>query len=141
MFELNYEKRLGSWSELRESIETSNNPYQDVIDFYKQAPQVSIHTDPWDNKTWPDPWELLLENQYCEFCTVLGMCYSLQLTERFSEANFEIHIGIDEEKSKSHYLLSVNKQTIIGWDNKHVDIEKLPKSYQSQKIYRMPKIQ
>ena len=28
---------------------------------------------------WPDPWELLSENTYCEVARALGMCYTLYL--------------------------------------------------------------
>jgi hypothetical protein len=30
-------------------------------------------------ENWPDPWELLSENTYCEVARALGMCYTLHL--------------------------------------------------------------
>ena len=30
-------------------------------------------------ENWPDPWELLSENTYCEVARALGMCYTLYL--------------------------------------------------------------
>ena len=84
MFDKTYEDRLLAWSKFRQGLETSTDPIQDVIDNYNTAPTVSIHTDPWNQDSWPSPWQLILENQYCEFSRVLGMCYSLQLTERFN---------------------------------------------------------
>jgi len=62
-----YEDRLASWSAFREVLETSKDPIQEAIDYYDSAPRVSINTDPWDQKTWPTPWELVSENQYCNF--------------------------------------------------------------------------
>ena len=111
MFEKNNDQRLQEWSEFRNTLEASSNPIQDTIDFYSQAPTVSIHTDPWDETTWPTPWELVQENQYCDFCIVLGCCYSLQLTERFSGTDFEIHIIIDSKNSATHYLLHVTTKS------------------------------
>ena len=87
-----YEVRLSEWSSFRESLEISKDPFQDVINYYNQFPIVSIHTDPYDMKSWPDPWDLIHENEYCEYCILLGMCYTLQLTDRFSKEDFEIHI-------------------------------------------------
>lgn len=137
MFDKTYEDRLLAWSKFRQSLESSLDPIQDVIDKYNTAPTVSIHTDPWDQSTWPDPWQLLIENQYCEFARVLGMCYSLQLTDCFNESKFEIHIAIDYKKSTSYYFLVVDKY-VIGYYNSYNDIEELPDSVVAQKIYNMP---
>jgi len=141
MFDLKYEDRLQSWSCLRQELEISSDPFQHVIDFYSHAPRVSIATDPWDKSLWPDPWELVYENQYDEFCTVLGLCYSLQLTDRFKSSNFEIHIGIDQEKSMTCYLLIVDNSTVLGWNDSYVSVDDLPKTLVSQTIYSMPALQ
>ena len=130
-----YEDRLASWQEFRESLETVDNPLQSVLDYYDQAPRVSINTDPWDNATWPDPWELIHENQYCTFCTVLGICYSLQLTERFKGSKFEIHIGIDDADSCRRYICIVDDQYIT---NNDYGLKKdLPQSFVPEIKYNM----
>ena len=95
MFNLGYEERLSKWRKFREQLESSSKPLNDVVQFYSLAPTVSIHTDPYNEKSWPGPWELLHENQYCSFCKILGMCYTLQLTESFNGKTFEIIIGRD----------------------------------------------
>lgn len=141
MFDLKYEDRLHAWSCLRQELETSQDPFQQVINFYSKAPRVSIATDPWDKSRWPDPWEMVFENQYDEFLTVLGQCYSLQLTDRFKGSAFEIHIGIDVEESKTYYLCVINKSTVLGWNESYVTLDQLPESLVSQKIYTMPDIQ
>jgi hypothetical protein len=139
MFHKNYEQRLNSWSSLRQKLEVAADPFQEVIDFYKQAPYVSVHTDPWSQDMWPDPWELVYENQYDEFCTVLGMCYSLQLTDRFKGSEFEIHICTLESLSYV-YLLFVDDY-VLGYDNNKVVLKKdLPMDLQSQTVYAMPKL-
>jgi hypothetical protein len=141
MFNKDYDERLACWREFRLTLETAKDPLQDVINFYKTVPLVSIATDPWDQKTWPTPWELIKENEYCDFVTVLGMCYSLQLTDRFKRSNFEIHISTDNEKSESYYLLFVDN-FIIGYDRDvFVTRKDLPDSLISQRIYHMPDLQ
>lgn len=135
-----YEDRLASWNEFRKSLELSENPIQSVIDYYDQAPRVSINTDPWDNATWPDPWELVYENQYCAFCSVLGVCYSLQLTERFKGSNFEIHIGIDRAKSRTVYLLLID-DIVISWNDGEARLTELSTTLQTEKKYVMPPLQ
>ena len=141
MFNQKYEDRLQAWSIFRQSLEGSKDPLQDVVDNYAQAPTVSIHTDPFNKNTWPSPWELIQENQYCDFCIVLGQCYSLQLTERFKGVNFEIHISVDREKAKDFYLL-YTQERVIGYDKyKHICKSKLPKTIETQIKYPMPQIQ
>jgi len=141
MFDKKYEQRLSCWSNFREKLESSDAPIQDTIEFYNNAPTVSIHTDPWDNKTWPTPWELVKENQYCDFCRVLGLCYSLQLTERFSRSKFEIHIVIDNKNSATHYLLYLDDLVVNHANGEQFHANKLPTFYETKKIYSMDALQ
>ena len=55
MNELNYEQRLSGWSAFRETLELSDDPLQDVINYYNKIPTVSIQTDPYTPSTWPGP--------------------------------------------------------------------------------------
>jgi hypothetical protein len=129
--------RISAWREFRDSLEESETPFRDLIDKYKRSPLVSIHNDPWNQSTWPTPWQLVEENQYCDFSRVLGMCYSLQLTDRFNKAVFEIHICTDGSLS-TLYLLKID-DNVIGWDEKtYVKDAELPSNYASQTVYSMP---
>ena len=137
MFVEDYSLRLQAWHDFRSNLESHADPFQHVIDMYQSVPQVSIHTDAWDQKTWPQPWELISENQYCAFCTVLGMCYSLQLTDRFKEASAEIHICIDRENNELYYLLIIEDR-IIGYEpDTHIAKSDLPENIISQRVYHM----
>lgn len=140
MFDKTYEYRLKDWADFRAFLNNAEDPLLCVLQKYQWAPTVSIHTDPWTQETWPSPWELIQENTYCEFCKLLGMCYSLQLTDKFSQTNFEIHIGIDDSKSQSYYLLFVD-QFIIGYlDDSYIHADDLPSTFRSQQVYPMPKL-
>ena len=116
MFNQTYEQRLSAWNKFRKNLEDSTDPIKDVMEFYAKTPTVSIATDPYDKSMWPSPWELILENQYDEFCIVLGMCYSLQLTDRFKGSTLEIHIGIDKDKSRTYYLLKVENYILDRYE-------------------------
>lgn len=137
MFEKPFEERMAAWQQFRQTLETSATPFEDVINFYRKAPLVSVHTDPWNPDTWPDPWQLLDENQYCDFCTVLGWCFSLQLTDRFKESSFEIHI-ITDNCLGYNYLLMVDDNVLGYDDNKVINRADLPSTLQSQHVYAMP---
>lgn len=139
MFEKPYEERLSLWRELRNSLEVCDNPLQIVLDFYKKAATVSINVDPYTQSLWLDPWELLHENTYCEFCILLGICYTLQLTERFSQSHFEIHITQDKQNSTTKYLL-ITDETVVSIDG-IVSKDELLKSLEIEKRHVMPRLQ
>jgi|TARA_B110000285_G_C15081774_1_gene593906 hypothetical protein len=140
MFGKHYEARLLEWQAFRnETLSNSSDVITDVIELYQKAPKVSIHTDPYSQQTWPGPWELILENKYCDFCKILGICYTLQLTESFKDSNFEIYIGIDRKNHESYYLLSVNNN-VIGFNDNYIHISSLPTSIAIERNYLMPEL-
>lgn len=118
-------ERLKLWKEFRESIESSDDPFKDVLEFWRAAPLGPRCADPYDHSSWPDPWELLSENIYCEFLQILGICYTLQLTERFSQSRFEIHITLDKDEEYIVYLLFVDNQPIGYYNDESIDKSKL----------------
>lgn len=136
MFDKPYEEQLVLWREFREGLKTSEDPVQDTIDFYSSFPTVRMNTDPYDMETWPTPWELLQENSYCNYCILLGICYTIQLSERFKGTPAEIHIGINKEKSDTWFVLHI-ANTTIGYETNNEFIRKIqsPKDLQIQKIH------
>ena len=140
MFNQPFEKRLVLWREFRSSLEESENPIQDTIDFWNSAPLVTIQADPYDPKTWPEPWEIIHENIFCPFVKILAICYTLQLTECLSHCSFEIHITQDKEKSQTNYLLYVD-DWVIGYNmNNAVLKSNLPDSIEATFYKKMPSL-
>lgn len=140
MFDKKYEDRLLLWRQFRESLETSDHPLQDVVDYYLAAPLVSIQTDPYDNTKWPTPWEIIKENNYCDFVKILAISYTLQLCERFIGEDFEINIVRDNKRSSTEYLLFVGDMC-IGYDRQHVvPRTKLPNHLILDTSYKMPSL-
>jgi len=138
MFEKKYEDRLIFWRNFRAGLETAADPIQEVIDFYSQAPKCVFAADPYDSTTWPNPWELLEENNYCSFVKILAICYTLQLTDVLSQASYEIHITRDNENSQTYYLLYVN-DNVIGFNgDTHVHRSNLPANLHSELVHTVP---
>jgi len=141
MFSKPYEQRLLAWRDFRQTLENSENPLQHVIDFYKHAPTTKFQCDPYDQATWPSPWEIIEENKYCEFVKLLAICYTLQLTDRFKHEHFEIHIEYSRSSSNVYYLLYVNNM-VIGYDETtYNNTNELPQDFISQQAYVMPPLQ
>lgn len=120
MFDKPFYERLRLWKELRTQLETAEDPYSMVLDFWRNAPTTTIATDPYDKQTWPDPWEMLEQNEYCDFMKILAIFYTFQLTARFSQCQFGIHIFLDDKECNTIYLLSVDKKSIGYYNESYI---------------------
>jgi hypothetical protein len=137
-FNKTYEERLRIWHDFRQVLESAEDPFQEAMDTYETVPTEHMSVDPYTPSAWPNPWELIKENSYCLFGKMLGIAYSLQLTERFSQEEFEIHIFIDRAKSNHYYLLNVG-EVVIGYENQlKITRQTFPKDLQPQMQYSMP---
>ena len=140
MFNKPFEGRMSFWRDFRNTLEDSSDPIADAVEFYRLAPMVSFQADPYDQKTWPDPWELLKDNLYCPFVKLLAICYTLQLTERFTGSNFQIHITQDKQLSQEKYLLKIDDMYIGYNDDQVIVINDLPESLLVETVYDMPSL-
>jgi len=121
VFQLNYESRLKSWYDLRKSLE--NNDIETIclaIDkWWQYAPLLNHHLHPDDIDSWPGPWELLVENNYCQIARGLGMVYTLQLVG-IKEVDFSLAIDDNNEEcalvmvDNAKYILNYYPNTVIS---------------------------
>ncbi|SVB35422.1 uncharacterized protein METZ01_LOCUS188276, partial [marine metagenome] len=51
-------------------------------------------------------------NKYCDFTLTLASCYTLQLTDKFKDCKFEIHISIDNVNEELLYPLYVDDKIL-----------------------------
>lgn len=135
--EKNQKARLSAWYNLRQQLETSEDPFLDVTRFFLKLPRVKIYTDPYDSSTWPTPWELVSENEYCEFNIILGICYTLQLTERFNNIKPKINVSVDSVNKTVYYLLVIDDKVYGYLEEEWTTVDQLPKTLKTQKIYTM----
>lgn len=141
MFSEVFEDRLRSWRQVRERINNSDLPFDEVMAVYSKAPVIHNKSiDMWNNKTWLDPWQLIKENGYTETCIICGICYTLQLTERFSHSDFEIHITTNNETKETFLLLAVDDIVLQPQERRYLKRSAVPNTWISQKIYSMPAI-
>jgi hypothetical protein len=82
VFQLNYDSRLRSWYDLRKSIEKADVATKcvEIDKWWQYAPLVNHYLHPNDKQSWPNPWEMLVDNQYCSITRGLGMIYTLLLS-------------------------------------------------------------
>lgn len=119
-------ERLAAWKEFRESLETSESPFQDVANLWSQAPFVSPYLDPQNPTEWPDPWHLILDLRLDDLAIALGMLYTIKLTHRFIDTECEIHKSTFPNKNEPSYILIVDKKYVLNLEYKNVvDVEEL----------------
>lgn len=80
-FLLDYHARLKVWRELRQSLSNASidQTCVEVDQFWQNCPISAHYLHPADVDDWPDPWQLLSDNIYCEYARALGMIYTLKL--------------------------------------------------------------
>ena len=121
VFQLNYEARLKSWYDLRKSLEKSDiETICLAIDkWWQYAPLVNHHLHIDDIDNWPGPWELLVENNYCQIARGLGMVYTLQLVG-IKDVDFSLAIDDNNEEcalvmvDNAKYILNYYPNTVIS---------------------------
>lgn len=138
MFDMKIEDRLRAWCDFRNNLETEDNPFRSTVEFYNKAPLTNFRIDPYTPENYPNPWELLEENVYDEFGYILGIGYTLRLTDRFSKEPMKITITQDNKRSCNYYLLHIQDK-VIGFDRENIVNEnELPKSLFVESIYQIP---
>jgi|SaaInlV_100m_DNA_5_1039725.scaffolds.fasta_scaffold23591_2 hypothetical protein len=134
-----YYGRLKTWQDLRKQLEKSKDPINQTVEFFDKLPTSSMAVDPYNNKSWPDPWMLIEENVYCRFLKVLGICYTLQLTDRFSTRDFEIHISIDSENHDLVYQIKIDNDMLTSYNDTY-ELTNQKSFTDSQSIVKMPRL-
>lgn len=117
IFQSTYEARLQAWFQLRQSV--INLPIEQqcitIDNWWQHAPLVNHHIHPYDMENWPDPWELLSENTYCEVARALGMCYTLML---IGVKDIELVLATNETAEDVVLVLVDNAKYIMNyWPN------------------------
>jgi hypothetical protein len=140
MFEKKFEDRLREWHEFRIKLSEHPDPIQATIDFWNRAPTSTRNIDPYDSETWPNPWEMIEENCYCEYTKILAMAYTLKLTNKFQNWCPIFKVAIDKNQSRLYYMCILNDK-VLGFDlAKSVHIKQLPAELHIQKIIELSEL-
>lgn len=104
MWNLTPSDRLRYWHDFRKKI--SELPKEDAIKethhLWCYAPFVSHYLTTDHIEKWPNPWELVNDNYYCDLAKALGMMYTLYLCNHEIESTIQIY---RDENSKDNYNL------------------------------------
>lgn len=133
MFNESIDIRLSKWANHRQSIETSQDPLQEVWEFWKSAPFVPYNSkiDPHHRRSWPTPWDIIVENKYDDFTRALMIALTLQLTDRYSNITITIKTLVDKIKNRQYNIVCVEDQ----WAVNYGDLGAVPIDQLSENLY------
>ena len=120
MFDKHDTDRIAEWKQLRDYLEQSPTPYQDVANVWGRAPFVENYLDPRYPETWPDPWHILVDDRLDNLAICLGMLYTFKLTERFKDTPCEVYNLVDPRDSVNVNVLLVDNKHVLNWDIREV---------------------
>lgn len=132
MFQKSIDDRLSSWADFRASLDTAEDPVSDTWEFWKEAPYIPYNNkvDPYYQKSWPSPWEIIVDNKYDDFTKAVMIAYTLKLTKRFNDSKIEIRSMVDKRRSQQYNVVCVEDKWVINYnDNGPISIENLPDSF------------
>jgi hypothetical protein len=113
-----FQLRLDAWADLRTQNQTRDieSALHDINRWWFQVPWRPYHLH-WDDRdTWPDPWELLSDNLYCDVARALGMLYTISLLDHADLTDAELVLT-----ETGHNLVLVSKRKyILNWDRDRI---------------------
>lgn len=136
MFESHGIDRLTEWKQFRHLIEKDAEPFLKVINYWIKAPFVNRYLDHRDPSSWPDPWHLVLDSRYDNLAIVLGMLYTLLLTDRFSKENYKIYM-IKNEGQQEDFCLVIGNTLVLNLIYGQISQVSELKKYQTNMIYEI----
>jgi hypothetical protein len=109
-----FESRLASWNQLRHQV--VNLPVETALEtinaWWFRAPWHAYHLHWDDQPNWPDPWQLLSDNMFCEVARGLGILYTITLLDRADMTSAELVLTKDD----LNLVLFDNSKYILNWD-------------------------
>lgn len=111
MFRLPVTSRLEVWKKFRRSLNSLSidDALHQTVEFWDLCPFTPFYLDPDNIKTWPDPWTLVYENYYCDLAKVLGIVYTLYLSDHKNLLEFELRQYQDTKTRLMYNLAYLNQ--------------------------------
>lgn len=138
MWNLRSDQRLTEWKRFRESLSELDleSAIKATTHLWSYAPFVGHYLDPARPEEWPNPWQLLDENYYCDLAKALGMLYTLSLTTHGKNIDLELQIVKDKNNNYSHLVfIDQGKYVINYWHDEIVNKKQVDDELQIKYSY------
>lgn len=116
VFQLTFKDKLQEWYNLRENIKSVSVEQQCILtdNWWQKAPLVNHYLHSNCIEEWPNPWELINDNEYCFYARALGMAYTLYLSKI---QNIEMYEATDQENTELALIIVDNTYILNYWPN------------------------
>jgi len=106
--------RLRAWHDLKETLQNADlqTICIEVDKFWQQCPMTNHYLHPADIEDWPNPWNLLNDNDYCEYARALGMIYTLML---LGVNDIDFVDAIDDNANEVVLVLVDSAKYVMNW--------------------------
>ena len=115
-----FASRLESWNQLRNRCQPLpiHHALEEINSWWFQTPWKPYYLH-WDDQLmWPDPWQLLSDNVYCDLARALGILYTISLLDRADMADAELVLTEDGDNlvqvAKEKYILNWNPDSVVN---------------------------
>jgi hypothetical protein len=140
MWHSEFADRLESWTALRSQSQnvSIDSALMAINDWWLSTPWHSYHLH-WDDMAeWPDPWQLLSDNIYCDVARGLGILYTITLLDRKDLASAKLVLTDQGHNlvllDQTKYILNWEKNTIVN-TNQEIKVKKQLTQQQIQAQY------
>ena len=122
-FEQPLDDRIIAWREWRNGLENLSveQALEEVASTWAKVPTVLHYLAPDQIDEWPNPWQLITDNVYCDLGICLGMYYTLALIEKpkIQDLQLKIYQGTEgwinlSSIDQGKYVLNYNHGTVVN---------------------------
>jgi hypothetical protein len=120
MWPKTFAARLESWTALRTLVQSQDleTALAAINQWWFNSPWKAYHLH-WDDQTqWPDPWQLLSDDIYCDVAKALGILYTISLLDREDMADATLVLTEDHRNlvlvNKTKYILNWNSDSVVN---------------------------
>ena len=112
--------RLESWNLLRDRCQhlPLESALEEINQWWFNTPwrPYYLHWD--DQPVWPDPWQLLSDDVYCDLARGLGILYTTSLLDRADMADAELVLTEEGDNlvlvAKEKYILNWSPDSVVN---------------------------
>jgi len=106
MFKLSTSDRLHRWKAFRYSLAdlSIDQAIKQTSDFWDRCPFSPFYLEVDSAKTWPNPWQLIEDNHYCDLAKCLGIVYTLYLSKHAEDLDPEIRVYLHTKTRHTYHI-------------------------------------
>jgi hypothetical protein len=124
------QERIQAWRDWRLMLaeQSLDSAMSEIADVWSQVSLSSHYLHPELPDEWPNPWQLIHDNIYCELAIALGMCYTVSLLDHSKVSDITIEIYDTgsgwlnlSSVNQGKYVLNYNVGSIVNIEQVKLD--------------------